>query len=141
MRLRVVSMAKLSDPKRVERSHEEIRRIYEEFPHVREIHKQLTASPSRLIVQHGGEGRSVLQVYLPESFGRWEAFLWVFTELEKSYINWSRQPDPEICRKFWNNLAKNARNKAGSELKPGLDVERIVNVALRYAEAVDSHRE
>ncbi len=118
---------------RTKRSIEENLRIDENYPHVPAL---LNALKDRLVVERCGRGQSVLQVYLSERTGSNEYLLLVYKDLQRSFVSWAGQSDPDVCRRFWNNLVKNPRNKCGSELKPGLTLDRIANVAIQYADEV-----
>ena len=40
------------------------------------------------------------------------------------------------CQEFWGGFVKNSDNPDGSRLKPGADIESVVRVVGRYADAV-----
>ena len=120
--------------KRELRSTDEFRRTLEAHPNLQGLYVALTLIKN-VTVQHDGTGECLFKVYRPGHTGPYEAFLWVFQRLDKSYVQWAYQGEHTArCREVLSPIVKNPSNPDGSELRHDVDVETIQRLVSEYAD-------
>ncbi len=124
--------------KRRIRPEEELDRIFRQWPHIERLYKELDDF-KQVKIQADGTGSSVFKVYLPGRMGSYEVFLRVNKPLDESYVQSAHQGDHErLCRDIWGPLVRNRKNPDGSQLRPQIDVDTVLEATKQYTEEAAS---
>ncbi len=123
--------------KRQQRTDDEVREIFGQYPDVKQLHDELTRLDG-VCVQMDGKGECVFKVYLSGRTGPFESFLWVYKAIDKSQVGWAGQSSDlqNVCREIWSGIVLSPTNVNGSQLKRGVGVGRILETTRRYLDAV-----